>query len=83
MLAIEYDGRWHDSPEQRVLDEARRGELAARGWTVVVIRADDLYENPDGTLSSLQCTLRAHGIPCPAVLAEEWRRHFSTPALSA
>ena len=83
MLAIEYDGRWHDQPEQRALDEARRANLAARGWTIEVIRAEDLYEDPEGTVSMLHRQLRAHGIPCAAVLDDEWRRHFATPALSA
>lgn len=82
-LAIEYDGRWHDTPEQRALDEARRDELTRRGWTFVVLRAEDVYETPAETLARLHDELAAHGIPVPSVLSDEWRRHFATRALSA
>lgn len=41
-LAIEYDGRaFHDSPEQRARDEARRRWLRDHGWTVIVVTKDD------------------------------------------
>ena len=41
-LAIEYDGRaFHDSPEQRAHDEARRRWLRDHGWTVIVVTKDD------------------------------------------
>lgn len=75
-VAIEYDGRWHDHPEQQALDEARRAELVRRGWTVIVLRAEDVFETPDETLASLHRTLAGHGIPVPAVLDDAWRRHF-------
>ena len=42
-VAIEYDGRdHHDSPSQRAADAERRAWLRARGWTVIVVRAEDL-----------------------------------------
>lgn len=82
-IAIEYDGRWHDTPEQRVLDEARRLDLAHRGWTVIVLRSEDLYETPELTLTRLGAELAAHGIPVPRVLDHEWRRHFPARALTA
>ena len=41
-IAIEYDGRaFHDSPEQRARDEARRRWLRDHGWTVIVVTKDD------------------------------------------
>ncbi|MDO5503484.1 MAG: DUF559 domain-containing protein, partial [Actinomycetia bacterium] len=45
MLAIEYDGRWHDEPEQAAKDDLRRTWLRKHGWTVIVIKAEHLYEN--------------------------------------
>lgn len=41
-IAIEYDGRdFHDSPEQRARDEARRRWLREHGWTVIVVTKED------------------------------------------
>ena len=82
-LAIEYDGRWHDAPEQRVHDEARRQDLEDRGWVFVVLHAEDVYETPDLTLVSLQSELAERGVPRPEVLDDEWRRHFAVRALTA
>lgn len=76
-LAIEYDGRWHDADEQRERDESRRTGLSTEdGWTFVVVRAEDLYEQPEQLLERLASALRAHGLPVPAALSQEWRRHF-------
>jgi hypothetical protein len=80
-LAIEYDGRWHDAPAQRELDEARRADLRQLGWTVIVLRAEDLFATPDATLSSLRAELARHGIPVP-VPRDEWRRHFAVRSLT-
>jgi hypothetical protein len=82
LLAIEYDGRWHDTPEQRALDEARRTDLATRGWTFIVLHAEDLYETPDQTVASLYAKLRQRGIPVPPLVDEGWRRHFPVRALT-
>ena len=49
-VALEYDGRWHDEPEQRRKDEARRAEMRAAGWVIIVIRAEHLYDEPDGVV---------------------------------
>lgn len=83
LLAIEYDGRWHDTPEQRALDAARRAELSARGWHFVVLHAEDLYETPELTLILLRAKLQQHGIPVPREPSHEWRRHFPVRALTA
>jgi hypothetical protein len=83
LLAIEYDGRWHDDPEQQVLDDARRQDLASRGWRVVVLRAEDLYDDPEETLHRLHAELRARGIPAPNELSDRWRLHFATRGLVA
>lgn len=75
-LAIEYDGRWHDTDEEREHDEARRGELGDDDWTFVVVHAEDLYEQTELLLERLANELRAKGIRVPAVLSDDWRRHF-------
>ncbi len=82
-LAIEYDGRWHDTAEQRALDEARRADLGSRGWTFVVLHAEDLYETPDQSVQRLCAELGTRGIPVPAAVDEDWRRHFPVRALTA
>lgn len=83
-VAIEYDGRWHDTDEQREHDELRRTGLSATdGWTFVIVRAEDLYDHPRQLLETLRATLRAHGIPVPAVLSDDWRRHFRVMTAAA
>lgn len=82
-LAFEYDGRWHDEGDQPGKDEARRGELSTEGWTFVIVRAEDLYENPGQLLERIVAALVAHGIPVPAVLSDEWRRHFRVETTTA
>lgn len=73
-VALEYDGRWHDDPAQRVKDEARRAELRAAGWIVIVIRADDLYDNPDGVVSDVVSALASRG--CVVTVASGYQRWF-------
>lgn len=62
MLAIEYDGRWHDDPEQAAKDEVRRSWLRRQGWTVIVVKASDLYENANLTVERIAAELSARGI---------------------
>ena len=83
LLAIEYDGRWHEDPAQRELDALRREDLGDRGWTFVVLRAEDLYETPEATLMGLQAELARHGISVPTVLDDKWRLHFPLRGLVA
>lgn len=82
-LALEYDGRWHETDEQREHDEARRTTLSTHGWTFVIVHAEDLYEQPEQLLERLASELRALGIPVPAVLADDWRRHFRVACVAA
>jgi hypothetical protein len=84
LLAIEYDGRWHDAPEQREHDETRRSGLSTReGWTFVVVKTEELYDFPEQLLERLAAELRAHGIQVPAVLSDDWRRHFRVVTAAA
>ena len=76
MVAIEYDGRWHDRPDQRAKDEVRRAELRQMGWTVIVVKADGLFVDPDATLVELSEHLVAAGVPCPARFSDSYRPFF-------
>ncbi|MFL6152681.1 MAG: DUF559 domain-containing protein [Ornithinibacter sp.] len=76
-LAIEYDGRWHDAEEQREHDTWRRGILGTEeGWTFVVVRSEELYEQPEELLQRLVSELRAQGIGVPPALCNGWRHHY-------
>ncbi len=83
-LGIEYDGRWHEAPEQRARDSARRAWLSDNlGWDFEIVTADDLYQQPGATLHRLWHSLEAHGIPVPHTLDDGWRRHFPGELASA
>lgn len=83
-LAIEYDGRWHDEDGQRERDEARRSGLSTDGgWTFVIVRAEDLYEEPESLLARITDELRAHGLHVPQVLSDDWRQHFRVMTVAA
>lgn len=46
-ICVEYDGEeFHDSPEAREVDQARRSWLREHGWIVIVVTKDDF--SPDG-----------------------------------
>ena len=78
-LAIEYDGRWHHTDEQRQLDEVRRHDLGLEGWTFLIVTADDLYGDTASLLRRIIETLADHGIALPRAPLDDWRRHFRCP----
>ncbi|WP_158881638.1 DUF559 domain-containing protein [Amycolatopsis anabasis] len=53
-VAIEYDGRWHETPKQRAIDLARRQSLEAKGWIFVIITADQLATDYAGILNQVR-----------------------------
>ena len=54
-LAIEYDGRdFHTSDEHRRRDERRRAHLRQMGWTVIVLRAQDVYGSDPSTVRKVR-----------------------------
>ena len=75
-VALEYDGEWHDKDGQRELDEERRALLEKAGWTVIVVRKDELYTDPGGLLARIAVTLRRRGVAV-GTLRDDWRAHFS------
>ena len=84
LLAIEYDGRWHDATEQKVHDETRRSGLSSReGWRFVVVKTEELYACPETLLERIRDEMHSRGIPVPAVLSDDWRRHFRVATAAA
>lgn len=83
-FAIEYDGRWHDEEDQRQHDEERRTALSTEeNWTFLIVKAPDLYEQPAQLLARIVAELKAHGIPVPGVLSDDWRIHFRVMTAAA
>lgn len=83
-LAIEYDGRWHDSPEQRELDELRRTELGVEEqWTFVIVTGDDLYQQTEDLVERLRAAARAAGVDIPKRASQAWRQHFRVVHVAA
>lgn len=80
--AIEYNGRWHDSLEQKARDERRRCELEDEGWTFEIVTADHLYRETEDLLHRLHTTGLRLGVRMPLILTDEWRRHFPAPAFA-
>jgi G:T-mismatch repair DNA endonuclease (very short patch repair protein) len=55
-IAIEYDGAWHGEPGQLSRDRRRLNRLAAAGWRVVFVTAEDL-RNPAALVRQLAAVL--------------------------
>jgi hypothetical protein len=76
-VVIEYDGRQHrTSKAQRARDLRRREELDRRGYRLVVIEADGIYDDPAETLRRISSVLRERGMRIRRVLDDEWWQHF-------
>lgn len=53
-IAVEYDGLWHDDPEQFHRDRRRLNRLLGEGWIVLHVTAQRLRADFDGFLSELR-----------------------------
>lgn len=53
-LGIEYDGEWHDAPEQAAHDIERRDAIRGAGWEFVIVRRADLYGDPRGMVATVR-----------------------------
>jgi hypothetical protein len=74
-IAIEYDGEHHrvDRRQWRS-DIARRENLEAEGWIVLVITATDVFQRPAPTLMRIVAALARRGCPdLPPRLDDDWR----------
>lgn len=76
-VAVEYDGRWHHTDEQRAKDGRRRDVLRARGWTIFVVTAEGLYEEPEPTLDEIEEALKDRGLLLPE-RSFEYLRYFGS-----
>lgn len=59
-VAVEYDGKdFHDSPEHRAADKARRTWLRDHGWTIIIVKKDSFSEESlNAWLGELRQALR-------------------------
>lgn len=78
LVAIEYDGRWHErSSAQRTRDRDRRERLERMGWTVIVIYDADLAD-PARIPWRVFHALRDHGWRGrEPQLTGDWATHFA------
>lgn len=60
-VAVEYDGLWHDDPEQFHADRKRLNRLVKDGWIVVHVTAKRLREDFDGVVAEARAALRSRG----------------------
>ncbi|WP_030527682.1 hypothetical protein [Phycicoccus jejuensis] len=83
-VAIEYDGRWHEEPAQRLHDSSRRSRLSEEdGWTFLVVTPDQLFNATENLVSRLHDELRTLGVPVPPRPHDAWRRHFRVVRVAA
>lgn len=58
-VAVEYDGRWHASPDQLDRDRARLNRLVTTdGWIILHVTARRLHEDFDGVVAEVRAALR-------------------------
>ena len=76
-LAVEYDGRHHDEPQQRSRDGDRRDEFEEGSWRLLVVRADGIYGNPAKTIARVWRALQARGFEPLTPPTDGWRAHFA------
>lgn len=59
-LAVEYDGKWHNDPEQRQYDQWRRDRLRAHGWDLVIVTQEQLRDDPQGIVETVRWCICRH-----------------------
>ncbi|MFG1884851.1 hypothetical protein [Micromonospora sp. NPDC049102] len=58
-VAVEYDGLWHDDPEQFHRDRRRLNRLLGGDWIVLHVAAKRLRDDFDGFLAEVRAALRS------------------------
>ncbi len=58
-VAVEYDGLWHDDPEQFQRDRRRLNRLLGGDWIVLHVTGKRLREDFDGFVAEVRTALRA------------------------
>jgi very-short-patch-repair endonuclease len=61
-VAVEYDGRWHDSPGRFDRDRARLNLVLGDGWIVLHLTAQRMREDFDGFVAELRAALRSRSM---------------------
>lgn len=56
-VAVEYDGHWHNTPDQRRHDEIRRTRLRDAGWKVIVITQHQLRDPATEVIPQVRAAL--------------------------
>ncbi|MDD9205386.1 DUF559 domain-containing protein, partial [Georgenia sp. 10Sc9-8] len=59
-VAVEYDGEYHDDPDQVAADRARLNRLKAAGWTVLVVDRHQM-RRPDQVVQQIGAVLARAG----------------------
>ena len=78
MIAIEYDGRWHDStPGQPDADAVRHERLVDAGWMVVRIRSGELFDRPTVVVARLLRRLGDRGFELGSPIHESRVARFT------
>ncbi|MEH0937021.1 endonuclease domain-containing protein [Micromonospora psammae] len=60
-VAVEYDGLWHDDPEQFHRDRRRLNQLLGGDWIVLHVTAKRLREDFPGFVAEVRAALRSRG----------------------
>jgi hypothetical protein len=63
LVAVEYDGLWHDDPGQMHRDRRRLNKLIAAGWAVLHVTSERLRRDFRGVVAEVKGTLRSRGWP--------------------
>ncbi|MGR6318451.1 hypothetical protein Q2K19_00545 [Micromonospora soli] len=58
-VAVEYDGLWHDDPQQFHRDRRRLNQLLGAEWIVLHVTANRLRDDFDGILAEVRAALRS------------------------
>ncbi|WP_433530507.1 endonuclease domain-containing protein [Micromonospora sp. CA-263727] len=60
-VAVEYDGLWHDDPEQFHSDRRRLNQLVGDDWIILHVTAKRFREDFDGFVAEVRAALRSRG----------------------
>lgn len=63
LLAIEVDGKSHNSDTRRAQDERKDQWLAGNGWTVLRFKNKEIQTNPEKVLACVQSTISKLKVP--------------------
>jgi hypothetical protein len=61
-IAVEYDGKWNDDPEQARHDAQRRRRMEAAGWKFIIVDNDWLRDNPRGIVEAVREAIRSRPV---------------------